>query len=110
MKRIAFSHPGKIGDLLYILPTVKYICERDGAIADIYTSDMCKSAESLFRYQEYVNDFIIPTDYKMVHYNQGVQPWYMNVPPGYDKVYQLGFELFPSGPLHKYIAKQIGLK
>ncbi len=110
MLKYAFVHPGKIGDLLYILPTVKFICERDGATADIYTSEMCRSTESLFKYQKYVNDFIVSKDYKMEHYNQGVQPWYMYVPMGYEKVYQLGFEHFPSGPLHKYIAGQIGLE
>jgi hypothetical protein len=96
--------------MLYILPTVKFICERDGATADIYTSEMCKSTETLFRYQKYVNDFIVSKDHKIEHYNQGVQPWYMYVPMGYEKVYQLGFEYFPSGPLHKYIAGQIGLE
>jgi hypothetical protein len=110
MLKYAFVHPGKIGDLLYILPTVKFICERDGAVADIYTSEICRPTESLFKYQSYVNDFIIPKDYKMEHYNQGVQPWYMYVPMGYDKIHQLGFEYFPSGPLHKYIARQIGLE
>lgn len=110
MRKYAFANPGKIGDFLYILPTVKYICERDGAVADIYTSQVCKSTESLIRYQSYVNDFIIPPEYKIVHENQGIQPWQMPVPAGYDEVYQLGFEHFPSeGPLHKYIAKQIGL-
>ena len=110
MRKYAFAHPGKIGDLLYILPTVRFICERDDAIADIYTSEMCASTESLFRYQKCVNDFIVSKNYKMDHYNQGVQPWYMYIPMGYEKVYQLGFEHYPSGPLHKYIAKQIGLE
>lgn len=110
MLKYAFAHPGKIGDLLYILPTVRFISERDDAMADIYTSEMCRSTGSLFKYQKCVNDFIVSKDYKMEHYNQGVQPWYMYVPMGYEKVYQLGFEHFPSGPLHKYIAKQIGLE
>jgi hypothetical protein len=110
MLKYAFAHPGKIGDLFYILPTVKFICERDDAVADIYTSEICRSTENLFRYQRYVNDFIVSKGYKMVHYNQGVQPWYMNVPTEYEKIYQLGFEYFPSGPLHKYIAAQIGLE
>lgn len=110
MLKYAFSHPGKIGDFLYILPTVKYICERDGAIADIYTSEMCVSTEKLVRYQSYVNDFIIPRDYKIVHYNMGVQPWKMPIDESkYDKVYQFGFQHPPHGPLNAWIAKQAGL-
>jgi len=111
MLKYAFAHPGKMGDFLYILPTVKYICERDGAIADIYTSEMCRPTESLIKYQSYVNDFIIPPEYKMEHFNLGVQPW--NIPideSQYDKVYQLGFQAYPDGPLHKYIAKCIGIE
>ena len=111
-KKYAFAHPGKIGDFLYMLPTVKYICERDDAIADIYTSEMCRPAEQLVRYQSYVNDFIVPSQYKIIHYNQGVQPWTIPIDDTqYDKVYQLGFQFFPhAGPLHIYIASQAGLE
>lgn len=111
MKKIAIAMPGKIGDFLYALPTIRHICERDNAIVDIYTSEICRPTESLIRYQSYVNDFIIPKEYKIIHTNQGVQPWQMPVPEGeYDKVYQLGFQIFPhDGPLHQYIGQQIGL-
>jgi hypothetical protein len=109
MLKYAFAHPGKIGDLLYILPTVHKICERDGAIADIYTSSACIKAERLFRAQPHINDFIIPTDYVIQSFGQGVQPWNMNIPAGYDKVFQLGYKDFPHGPLHLSIARTAGL-
>lgn len=108
-KKYAFVHPGKIGDLLYILPAAKAICTRDGAVADIYTSEVCRAAERLIRYQPYVNDFVVPANYVIRDAGQGVQPWSMDVPGGYDAVYQLGYEHFPKGPLHIYTALRAGL-
>ena len=52
MRKYAFAHPGKIGDMLYILPSVHTICERDEAVADIYTSEACRAAEDLVKYIE----------------------------------------------------------
>lgn len=109
MLKYAFAHPGKIGDMLYILPTVKKVCERDNAVADIYTSEMCRAAENLVKYQSYVHDFIIPSDYVIRDCGQGVQPWNMPIPSsGYDKIYQLGYQYFPHGPLHQFTARMAG--
>jgi hypothetical protein len=106
---IAAAMPGKIGDLLYILPSMKYICERDGVKVDVYTSEYCRAAERIFRAQSYVNDFIIPPEYKIDNDGQGIQPWQMPVRSGYERVYQLGFEQFPYGELHKFIGMRAGL-
>lgn len=108
-KHYAFAHPGKIGDALYTLPTIHAICERDDAVADFYTSEVCRPAENLFRYQDHINDFIVPENYVIEGDGQGIQPWSMPVPSGYDRVFQLGFSSFPAGPLHKFIAKSAGL-
>ena len=111
MLKYAFANPGKIGDFLYCLPTIKFVCERDNAVADIFSSEICRPTESLIRYQSYVNDFIIPREYKIIHTNQGTQPWVVPVPENkYDETHQLGFQYFPhDGPLHLYIAQQIGV-
>lgn len=111
MLKYAFAHPGKIGDLLYCLPTVHAICKRDNAIADIYTSAACKAAKNLIEYQEYVKDFIIPNEYVIQDMGQGIQPWFVPVfSEKYDAVFQLGYKHFPQGPLHLYIAHQVGLE
>jgi ADP-heptose:LPS heptosyltransferase len=109
-KHYAFAHPGKIGDALYTLPTIHTICERDDAVAHFYTSEVCRPLEKLFRYQEHIEDFIIPPNYKIESFGQGVQPWQMPVPiHDYDGVFQLGFKKFPRGPLHHFIAREAGL-
>lgn len=106
---IALCHPGKIGDMLYVLPTARKIYETTGADIDIITSELCKPAEQLVRYQPYIHDFIIPSNYILNNVGQGCQPWYMDPGPGYDKVYQLGYEHFPDGPLHNFTARRAGV-
>lgn len=110
-KRYAFAHPGKIGDALYTLPTIHTICDRDDAVADFYTSEVCRPLERLFLYQDHIERFIVPDSYKIESFGQGVQPWSMPVKSNeYDAVFQLGFRSFPRGPLHKFIASQVGLR
>lgn len=110
MLKYAFAHPGKIGDMLYMLPTIKTICERDAAVAYVYTSAVCEPARRLVLAQPYIQDFIVPPEYVIESFGQGVQPWHMPIPDGvYDRVFQLGFEHFPQGPLHLSIAKTAGL-
>jgi hypothetical protein len=107
-KHYAFAMPGKIGDLLYILPLIHKVCERDDAVADVFTSEICRPVERLFRYQKHINDFIIPKSYVIRDLGQGVQPWHMEVEGDYDAIYQLGYQHFPSGPLHQYAALVAG--
>lgn len=109
-KVFAFAHPGKIGDALYCLPTIRIICRQHEAQADFFTSEACRSAERLFKYQPYIRDFIIPKEYTIRDYGQGVQPWEMPVPSVYERVYQLGFQQFPQGQLHRFIARSAGVQ
>jgi hypothetical protein len=107
----AFSMPGKLGDALYSLPTIKTICERDGVKADFYTSEYCRPLIPLVKYQSYINNVIIPTDYVILHHECGTQPWKMPIDSSkYDKVFQLGFRDWPTLPLHEYIGMMTGLE
>lgn len=109
-KKYAFCHPGKIGDALYSLPTIHTVCEKDGAIADFHTSEACLPLKRLILYQEHINSFVIPLEYKIYDYGQGVQPWKMPVRENmYDKVFQLGFKNVPNGPIHRFIAREAGI-
>ena len=110
MPKYAFAHPGKIGDALYSLPTIKYLCDRDNATADFYTSEYCNPVISLFEYQSYIDKVIIPSGYKMQRMDCGVQPWSMPIPEGvYDATFQLGFRIAPSKALHLWIGESAGL-
>jgi hypothetical protein len=112
MPKYAFSHPGKIGDALYSLPTINAICERDGAKGDFYTSIACLALERLMQYQKNIEKVIIPpiTEYRIESFGQGVQPWRMPIDETeYDKVIHLGFRSVPNGAIHKFIAEQTGM-
>jgi ADP-heptose:LPS heptosyltransferase len=107
---IACSHPGKIGDTLYALPTIKKLAEMNEEKIDFYTSDYCKPLKRLFEYQPYIDGFYIPAKYKIKRMDMGVQPWRMPIDlQYYHKVYHLGFRSVPDRPLHKFIAHQTGL-
>jgi len=108
---IAVTHPGKIGDTLYSLPTVEKLSEIHNTKVDFYTSDFCKNLESFILYQPYINNFYISPGYTIQHMSCGVQPWQMPVHDlGYTQVYHLGFKSFPHIPLHAFIARQTGVE
>ena len=106
---IAVSHPGKIGDALYTLPTVRYLCQRHGTTADFYTSSYCEPLRRLLEAQEYISRVIVPEDYVIENGFQGIQPWKMPIPADqYDEVYQFGFKDEPDRPLPDFIASTVG--
>jgi len=110
MARLAFSHPGKIGDCLYVLPTVKYICDYYNITCDFYTSEYCRPLTRLFEYQSYIDKVIIPPEYEIKRMDMGVQPWYIPIPPDlYVGIIHLGFRQVPDRPLHQFIAWSIGI-
>jgi len=107
---IACTFPGKIGDAIYSLPTIKRLCELYSCGADFYTSEYCKGLKNLFEYQSYINNFIIPEEYKIQHMSMGVQPWYIPTKGEYHKVFHLGFKTVPNLPLPEFIANQADVK
>lgn len=107
--QIAATHPGKMGDCLYTLPVLRYIYEATGQPIDFYTGEYCMPLKRLFEYQSCINSFQLSKDYIVDNWGCGGQPWFIPVPEGYKKVYQLGFRYTPDRPLHQFIAHQIGI-
>lgn len=106
---IAVSHPGKIGDVLYALPTVRFLCELHQAKADFYTSSYCAPLTSLLEYQPFIRSVVIPSAYVSEHMELGVQPWQMPIAADdYAAVYQLGFRAWPEKSLIDHIAESVG--
>lgn len=108
MTRIACTHPGKIGDALYALPAIRWLCEKHGCQADFYTSEYCRPMEPLMRQQSCIADFIVPPDYSPDNCSCGVQPFQMPVPSGYEMVYHLGFRSTPERRLVDWISETVG--
>lgn len=109
--KIAITHPGKFGDVLYSLPIVKWLCDKHNCCADFWTSYYCVPLKRLLEYQPYIDSFLINYDYKIKHTNSGVQPWKVPVPEiDYSQIYHLGFKtVIPPNPnLLNFMAKDVG--
>ena len=107
--KIAVTMPGKIGDALYALPTIRYLYQQTGAAIDFYTSTYCAPIVPLFEYQSCVERVIIPAEYRIERMDMGVQPWEMPIYGEYDAIHHLGFKSVPNTALHQYMAAQIGI-
>ena len=109
MNKIAVCHPGKLGDAIYTLPTIKKLKENLDCEVDFYTSLLCEPLRRLFEYQSCISTFNV-IEHGILNMGQGVQPWKMNVDESqYSAVYQLGFEYFPNRQLHESIGRSAGL-
>lgn len=107
---IACSHPGRCGDAIFCLPTIKALCARHQCQSDFYTSEWCLPIASLMCAQSYIRQMIIPEDYRIEAHSIGIQPWKMPIDEGkYEAVYQLGFKDYPTIPLPDFIAASVGL-
>lgn len=109
MASLAAAHPGKMGDTLYVLPTLRYIYGQTGNHFDFYTSDYCEPLRELFEYQPYIDNFYVLENYKIERMDIGVQPWAMPVPQNYNHIYQMGFQSVPDDAIHQWMARQQGI-
>ena len=101
----ACTHPGKIGDAIYALPTIKKLSEMTDSKADFYTSSYCAPLKNLFEYQSYINRFYVSPNYVIERMDMGIQPYRVPVDISlYTIVYHLGFRYVPDRPLHEFIA------
>lgn len=110
MKKIACSHPGKMGDAIYALPAIRKVCELTDARADFYTSDYCRGLKRLFEYQSFIDNFYVPESYHIERMDMGIQPYSMPIPLSlYDRVYQMGFRWVPDRAIPDFIALSVGI-
>lgn len=100
--KIAVTHPGKLGDAAYCLPTVRHIAKIMGDKVDFWTSKLCSPILPLVKNQSYINDVFIAEKYQVHHTNCGVQPWAMQIDKPYDRVWHMGFRSYPDCRLVDY--------
>jgi hypothetical protein len=108
---LAFTHPGKVGDLLYGLPTVRKVCQEKQDLADFYTSSYCYPiVKRLLERQSYINKCFESQTYVIERMDMGVQPWRVPVDVSiYETSYHLGFKHVPDRPLPEFIAQEVGV-
>lgn len=111
--KLAFSHPGKIGDSLYTLPLIRHLCEQYNCKADFYTSTYCEPLRSLSEHQSYIDRFFTldaANGYQLRDFGCGGQPPDMPIPNGgYSQIYQLGFHKTPDTFLAQFMANEAGV-
>ena len=110
LPKIAVTHPGKMGDAIYALPAIRWLCALHDVQADFWTSSYCAPLKELFEAQSCIDKLIVSPSYQMAHCGCGAQPWYVPIPEEfcYFQTYQLGFRGLPFYPLHNYIASLAG--
>ena len=100
--KIAVTHPGKIGDLLYCLPAVRHISKILDSKVDFWTQKECLPVKSLLESQSYINEVHINEAYVKQHEGCGVQPWLLEPIGDYDRIYHMGLRSYPQGRLVDY--------
>lgn len=99
---ISVTHPGKIGDCLYALPTIRHIAQIHGQPVDFWTSQFCEPLRPLFEKQKCIKSFNISTKYKAENDGCGIQPWTLEPDKPCDKLYELGLRNYPNTYLADY--------
>ncbi len=102
--KLACTHPGKLGDALYALPTIRELSRRHGKLVDFYTSSYCEPLRKLFEAQHCIDRFIVAPRYVLRDFSCGGQPWQIPIDEPYAATYQLGFRGLPHEPLPDYIS------
>jgi ADP-heptose:LPS heptosyltransferase len=100
--KIAVTHPGKLGDALYSLPTIRHISKILGSKVDFWTSEQCRPLIDLFKAQSCINDVFIAKNYVAQHHGCGTQPWELIPEKEYVRIYYLGLRNYPQGRLVDY--------
>jgi len=107
--RIACTHPGKLGDALYAIPSIRELSRIHECKIDFYTSSYCEPLRRLFEAQDCIEHFVISDQYVLQDFDCGGQPWSVPVSGEYDVVFQMGFQGFPHQALPDHIAVSAGL-
>ena len=106
---IAVSAPGKLGDALYSLPAIRWLCEKHGCQADFYTSEFCRPMLRLMERQSCIRHARVSEEYVVSGDGPGIQPWFVPVPNnGYEAVYHLGLRENPHRNIRDHIAGSVG--
>jgi hypothetical protein len=121
MSKYLCTFPGKYGDILWSLPTAKYIAERIvSSPVDFAVMPYYESLLPLIKEQSYIDRAYVIPEWLRTHSNYGDQPWQIpaiiNVNEPYERIWNLGYRCHPGLPfgnpdisLMDFIAYQQGI-
>lgn len=103
VKKVLFTFPGKLGDLIYTFPVIKSFKDRYPKYDIHYvTSSFCEAAIPLMQEQPFIDYAFIDWGYVPLNFSCGVQPSEMSEHKGYDFIFHLGFSPEHIGPPTNY--------
>ena len=111
MSKYLTSFPGRAGDILWSLPTVRAISWLVGEPVDFCCMPLYQSLLPLLEYQPYIDKAFVVDDWARISSILGDQPWNppAHVEVGYEKVWHLGYKQPPDLPLIDFNAVQAGV-
>src|SRR5882724_5440935 len=96
MSKYLCTFPGKFGDILWSLATVKFIAEKIvGEPVDFAVMPYYESILPLIQKQEYIDRAFAIKTWLKTHSNYGDQPWEAPVNTSYERVWHLGYRCHP---------------
>ena len=103
--KILCTFPGRHGDLMWALPTVRAIAETVGRQVDFATTGKYGRIAPLVRAQDYIGAVHVLKEW-VVEEGAPMRPVVPpHIPDGYDKVIHLGYPGWPELPLPFYVEK-----
>ncbi len=101
------THPGKLGDLLWALPTVRALATKEPV--HLHLAAQCKPLVSLLEKQPYIHSLVLDENWQV----QDTAPATPRVPPTFipasERVAHLGYDRWPDLPLPFEVAMHAGL-
>lgn len=113
-QRVLFTHPGKIGDLLWSLCTVRsYWEQNDRPEITFATSEYCRGLLPILEAQPYISHAVVLTDWVITGDCPGLQPAVPPVDPGrfqnFAQVHHLGLTGWPEPTLVEDYGRRLGV-
>jgi len=97
--RLLCTCPGRHGDILLALPTLRAIAERLDTVVDLVVSPPYVGVCALAEHQPYVGDAYSLDDWAIVESAPMSPREPPTIPPDYDHVFHLGYDGWPELPL-----------
>jgi len=99
--RVLATHPGRFGDCLWALPTVRALSETFSTPIDLLLSPRVgeSSFRALVQRQIYVGQVSVQRDWEILETAPITPRIPPNLPPGYDRIVHLGYEEWPQKTL-----------
>lgn len=101
--KILCTFPGRAGDILWSLPTMRAISEYFEAPVDLQIAGEFASLAALLQHQAYIGAVLADVAWGLTPPNE----WQAPAITGYDHVFHLGYRGWPDKPLAQYIYDQV---